>query len=1666
MGSFRSKEDDVAKISTSIFVSNFSDSVSAKDLFHSCKQYGHVVDSFIPMKRLKDGKRFGFVRFINVFNVERLVNNLCTIWLNRCKLHANIARFNRDQKNGNKYKTANQKKHEGRKNTFYDPSKEAGTFDSRNSFVNVLKGTNMVKETDSSPVIVLEEDCLNSKDLSNSLIGRVKDVGSLSNLKKVLCNEGFDNIFVRYMGELWVLLEFDNTKAKELFRDNVGVGSWFSVLRQASHDFTPEGRIAWVDVEGIPFKFWSGKTFKKIATKWGELLDVDDHDEMSFHSKRICIHTKICSNICENFKIVFKGKVHWIRAKEATGWIPEFSEDEEDDDHSEQEFISSEQSDLGLHIDGEDNGASEVPETIFENSDGMKERQSEDPFGLYSILNKNKVKSDVIREVNDENPSLKYPPGFTPSVEKNGSKSKDDQVQNISDNQLNGDNESVHQVEREDNRNSDGAKTNSTGSRKFKMSEIPRTGGSILSVMEEIVKVGITMGYNMDGCLAQKAKKDWVKELCNKNKVSFVGLQETKMESIDLLSVRLCWGNVNFDYVHSDFIGNSGGILCIWDPNSFRKDNVTVSDYFVIVRGVWIKSGIDILIIVVYTPHDVKDKRLLWDYLSHVSNQWAGEVVMMGDFNEVRYKSDRFRSNFNAHGADIFNNFFINAGLEEVPLGGSAYTWCHKSASKMSKLDRFLVSENLLNTCPNISAITLDRFLSDHRPILLNSWKDAPGDDSNAMRNLCGKLKFLKVKIRAWYADYRNNSKGSVTNFKEELRILDELIDKGNGSDEIVNNRLEILGKLQQVNKAQASEVAQKAKIKWYVEGDENTKFFHGMLNKKRMQLNFRGINDRWKRTLINPTGFVKQEFFQHFRNRMRSKGTVLDDGIDHITGSPEGFTFGFYRHFWSTIENDNPDANMVKDFRPISLIGSIYKIIAKILTNRLVGVLGDIVNEVQSAFISERQILDGPFILNEIMQWCRRRKKQSLIFKVDFEKAYDSVRWDFLDDILVKFGFGIKWRGWIQNCLNSSKGSILVNGSPTEEFQFYKGLKQGDPLSPFLFILVMESLHISFQRVVDVGMFTGIKLSSSLNISHLFYADDAIFLGQWNDSNIDTLVHVMECFYRVSGLRINLCKSKIMGIHVDADRIKSAASKLGCLVLNTPFLYLGTKVGENMSRVHAWKEVIVKIKSRLSNWKLKTLSIGGRFTLLKSVLGSTPIFHMSIYKVPSSVLHLLESIRSHFFHGHDPRSKKASWVNWNKVLTAKERGGLGVSSLYALNRGLMCKWVWRFFAHKSLLWSRVIKAIHGPEGGLITDVRRGFRSTWTSIVQEVKKLQNQGVNIFDYIRIKIGNGDNTSFWKDKWHNEGVLKDVFPRLYALERHQNVTIHTKLIDYSLVNSFRRNPRSGVEEFQLDNLSRLVSTITLSSAVDRYVWSLENSGEFSVKSIRQVIDANCFPVIHSATRWVKSVPLKVNIMAWKIKMDGLPTRMNISRRGIEIDSIVCPICNSGAESSCHIFFQCNLVRQLARKISSWWNVDYVDVSSYEEWYTWLVSLRLQANLKAVFEGIFYCLWWSVWMFRNKILFEKDTPSQARIFDNIVSNSYYWSTQLDIHTISLAMKTPGPPNPVARRAMDELADFSGETEIPKRMKFFKLQQISEAWRFINLMSNQAQNSRTCIA
>ncbi|GJU35051.1 RNA-directed DNA polymerase, eukaryota [Tanacetum coccineum] len=432
----------------------------------------------------------------------------------------------------------------------------------------------------------------------------------------------------------------------------------------------------------------------------------------------------------------------------------------------------------------------------------------------------------------------------------------------------------------------------------------------------------------------------------------------------------------------------------------------------------------------------------------------------------------------------------------------------------------------------------------------------------------------------------------------------------------------------------------------------------------------------------------VKDELFQHFSNRfdkpnarrahieMRYPKNItcdqqadLERDVSYEEIKREYFlTYGVIpkgcNSSFIALIPKSPGANTVKDFRPISLIGSVYKIIAKILANRLVGVLGDIVNEVQSAFIADRQILDGPFILNEVLQ----------------------------------------------------------------------------------------------------------------------------------------------------------CKSKIMGIHVVSDKVKSAATKLRCLILKTPFLYLGSKVGGSMSRVQAWTEVVDRVKSRLSKWKMKALSIGGRY---------------------------------------------------------------------------------------------------------------------------------------------------------------------PRLFNLETCKSITVSMKLAQPGLGDSFRRTSRSGVEQAQFDELSALLQNVTVSTISDRWNWVLESLGDFSVASVRKAIDDKLLPEVDSKTRWIKYVPIKVNVHAWKVKTDSLPTRFNISRRGIDIESITCDICDNGVETSSHLFFSCCMVRQIGCIIVHWWDIPYVEVDSHEEWISWLVNLQISSKHKLMIEGVLYVMWWHLWSFRNKLMFDVKTPPNALFF-----------------------------------------------------------------------------------
>ncbi|GJT05707.1 nucleotide-binding alpha-beta plait domain-containing protein [Tanacetum coccineum] len=309
---------------------------------------------------------------------------------------------------------------------------------------------------------------------------------------------GFDVVKISYLGELWVLLEFETAKAKDSFRGNVGVGSWFSVIKQAYAEFVPEGRLVWVELDGVPFKFWSGPTFKRIAAKWGELLDVDDYDESNLHSKRICILSKVCEHIHESFKIVFRGKVYWVRASEVLGWTPEFSEEEEEDELSVEDNNDGRINDLEANNGIDESDVEEVLETLFDQPDDQKDKHSEDPFGLYPLLNKENI--ELARKVTEEDHSLSHPPGFTPEEGLNEGNTVNLDMKDYGENERD-DNSFVNLEDGKDNSESVNKNSESKRSGHSKYSVLPRTGGSILNLMEEVVKVGQTMGYNMDGCI-------------------------------------------------------------------------------------------------------------------------------------------------------------------------------------------------------------------------------------------------------------------------------------------------------------------------------------------------------------------------------------------------------------------------------------------------------------------------------------------------------------------------------------------------------------------------------------------------------------------------------------------------------------------------------------------------------------------------------------------------------------------------------------------------------------------------------------------------------------------------------------------------------------------------------------------------------------------------------------------------------------------------------------------------------------------------------------------------------------------------------------------------------------------------------------------------------------
>ncbi|MCH79399.1 cysteine-rich receptor-like protein kinase [Trifolium medium] len=699
-------------------------------------------------------------------------------------------------------------------------------------------------------------------------------------------------------------------------------------------------------------------------------------------------------------------------------------------------------------------------------------------------------------------------------------------------------------------------------------------------------------------------------------------LQETKLQSCDDFICSTLWGNSSHAFSYRPSNGASGGLLTLWDSAEVEVWSSESLEGVLWCHGRFVRSDEEFYVANVYAPCDDGAKQLLWDSLSaRIQALGRSRICVCGDFNAVRSVDER-------HSVARMRGL-----LDHCPLV--------LAADEEDWGPRPLRMLKCWKDVPGYKLFVREKWTSYQ----IDGWGGYV---------LKEKFKRIKLTLKDWHATHTQNLPSRIESLKDRLAVLDAKGEEDDLSEFELAELRGVSSDIHSLSRLNASICWQQSRSRWLKEGDANTKYFHSVLANRRRGNTISSL--QVDNTRVEGVVPIRNAVVSHFATHFKAV-TMERPGVENLvfkrlqvaevsslikpfsmeeikaavwdcdsykSPGPDGINFGFVKDFWAEIQGDvmrfcsefHRNGRLAKglnatfialipkvaspqrlnDFRPISLVGSLYKILAKVLANRLRNVMGSVISESQTAFVQGRQILDGILIANEVVDEARRAKKELLLFKVDFEKAYDSVDWGYLDAAMGRMGFPTLWRKWIKECVCTATASVLVNGSPTEEFPLERGLRQGDLLSPFLFLLAVEGLHVLMEAMVERNLFTGYNVGNinPVSVSHLQFADDTLLLGFKSWANVRALRAVLVLFESMS------------------------ASALCCKVGKIPFLYLGLSIGGDPRRLGFWEPVVNRLKNCLSGWRSRFLSFGGRLVLLKSVLTSLPVYSLSFFKAPS----------------------------------------------------------------------------------------------------------------------------------------------------------------------------------------------------------------------------------------------------------------------------------------------------------------------------------------------------------------------------------------------------------------------------------------------------------------
>jgi hypothetical protein len=460
---------------------------------------------------------------------------------------------------------------------------------------------------------------------------------------------------------------------------------------------------------------------------------------------------------------------------------------------------------------------------------------------------------------------------------------------------------------------------------------------------------------------------------------------------------------------------------------------------------------------------------------------------------------------------------------------------------------------------------------------------------------------------------------------------------------------------------------------------------------------------------------------------------------------------------FLALIPKESNPSNFSR-FRPISLCNSSYKILTKIIVNRLTPLLTKLISENQSGFLRDKQITDNIVLVQEAIHSSKKTKTPGMVVKLDMENAFDRVKHSFLFSILKAYGFSENFSNWIKACISTPWVSPLLNGRPTNFFKASRGLRQGCPLSPFLYILLADSLSRKLEEERRKGKLPGLLIARGVKeINHSQFADDTLLLGSTTIRTANRFQKILSSFLTASGGKLNISKCRIYGWHVPGHIKEQIARIFGFPIITTwnYFKYLGMPIFLNSYGSSAWLEIVEKISARIQNWGGRWLNPAGKTILIKSVLSSLSIFQCSGLLAPKGILEKISrALRCFLWAGGKTNTKKFHLINWKQICQPYNKGGLAIKDPAIMNRSLGAKLAWRLTTGKSDWWKLAL-------------LNKYFQTSRLRCLDgSIPTLPGSPIwrllkNVAPLIQAKLswapGNGDTINIWSDRILNHEPL---------------------------------------------------------------------------------------------------------------------------------------------------------------------------------------------------------------------------------------------------------------------------------------------------------------------